>query len=61
MILLINDKEVCVSNAHYQKAGTGASNDEVMTEMSRCERSIPIKKGDTLAIHSVYDLKTHPM
>jgi hypothetical protein len=61
MVLLINDKEVCVSNALYQKVGAGASNDEVMTEMSRCETSIPIKKGDVMRIHSVYDLKTHPM
>jgi hypothetical protein len=61
MVLLINDKEVCVSNAHYEKAGAGASNDEVMTEMSRCTTNIPIKKGDVLRINSVYDLKTHPM
>jgi hypothetical protein len=61
MVLIVNDKEVCASNAMYEKAGSGASNNEVMTQMSKCENSIPIKKGDVLTLKSVYDLKTHPM
>jgi hypothetical protein len=59
MILKVNGKEVCHSTANYGKGGD--SNEETILEMSQCEKNIPIKKGDTLQLKSVYDLKTHPL
>jgi hypothetical protein len=59
MILYINGKKVCDSNAIYGKGG--GNNEETITVMSPCEKNIPFKKGDVLKIDSVYDLKTHPL
>jgi hypothetical protein len=59
MILKINGKEVCYSKANYGKGGD--NNEETILEMSQCDKNIAIKKGDTLQLKSVYDLKTHPL
>lgn len=59
MVLLVNDKEVCTSDATY--ANKGAGNEPTLTGMTPCKASIPLKKGDTLAMQSVYDLASHPM
>jgi len=59
MVLYINGKEVCTSNAVYGKGGE--STGDTITNMSNCEKNIPVKKGDVLTMNSVYDLKTHPL
>lgn len=58
MILLLNGKEVCNSDAVY---GKGGENYETILYMSPCPEAIPIKKGDMMELKSVYDLKTHPL
>lgn len=57
MIMLINDKEVCESKAVYAKEG----NQEKLMSMTQCPPSLKLKKGDTLTMKSIYDLKAHPM
>ncbi|KAF2674468.1 hypothetical protein BT63DRAFT_474211 [Microthyrium microscopicum] len=57
MILLINDKEVCVSAPIYTKA----NGFESIAGMPSCPEAIPVKKGDTLTMKSVYDLAKHPL
>jgi hypothetical protein len=59
MVMYINDKEVCASQAVYAKGGD--NNEETIHHMSKCENNIPVKKGDILTMSSVYDLKTHPL
>jgi hypothetical protein len=54
MILLINDKEVCTSFARYNDAN-------VITQMSLCPEVIRIKKGDTMIVRAVYNLKDHDL
>jgi hypothetical protein len=54
MILLINDKEVCTSVPKYNEAN-------VITSMSLCPEVIPLKKGDTMSIRAVYNLKDHDL
>jgi len=59
MVLKINGKEVCSSNAVYGKGGDIAG--EKILYMSLCGQNIPIKKGDVLTMNSIYDLKSHPL
>jgi len=59
MILSINDKEVCRSNAVYGKGGDIAG--EKILYMTFCGKNIPIKKGDVVTMDSIYDLKAHPL
>jgi hypothetical protein len=56
MMLYINDKLVCTSNAIYKKDTRDAG---TIDGMSRCGEVIPVKKGDILTIESLYDLKRH--
>lgn len=59
MILLVNGKAVCASEAVYGKGGQ--NNGETIIRMASCPSGIPIKKGDTIQLQSVYDLATHPL
>ena len=59
MILKINGKVMCTSNAVYGKGGDIAG--EKILYMSFCGQNYPIKKGDVVTLTSVYDLKTHPL
>jgi hypothetical protein len=59
MVLQVNGKDVCVSNAIYGKGGS--HNDETITTMTACPEGIPVKQGDYLTLKSIYDLKTHPL
>jgi len=59
MILKINGKTMCTSNAVYGKGGDIAG--EKILYMSFCGQNYPIKKGDVVTLTSVYDLKTHPL
>jgi len=59
MILYINDKEVCNAQAIYGKGGS--SNEETIIGQTPCPTGITFKKGDTMQLKSVYDLKKHPL
>lgn len=59
MMLYINDKEVCNAQAVYGKGG--ANNEETILQQTKCPVGIPFKKGDTLQLKSIYDLKKHPL
>jgi hypothetical protein len=59
MTMMVNDKKVCESEAIYAKGGD--NNDEVLVDMTFCNNSIPIKKGDELTLRAEYDLKSHPL
>jgi hypothetical protein len=52
MVLIINDKEVCTSVPKYNDAN-------VITAMSLCPEAIPLKKGDTMSVRAIYNLKKH--
>jgi len=54
MTLLINGNETCVSRPTYDSEG-------IITAMSLCRTPISLKKGSTLKIRSVYDLKKHKL
>jgi len=54
MILIINDKEVCISVPKYNDAN-------VIISMSLCPEAIPLKKEDTMSVRAVYDLSTHKL
>lgn len=59
MVMLINDKEVCESKAVYGKGGS--NNEETIVRMIECAPGLKVKKGDTLTLKTIYDLKTHPL
>jgi hypothetical protein len=54
MILYQNGKVVCESLPTYNSDG-------VITNMSLCPKPIPIKKGDTLSVSSVYNVAKYPL
>jgi hypothetical protein len=54
MVLIINDKEVCSSIPKYNDAN-------VITSMSLCPEPIPLKKGDTMSVRAIYNLKEHDL
>jgi hypothetical protein len=59
MILNVNGKDVCTSDASY---GKPPGSDEIsLLKMSLCPGEIPLKKGDSLTLKSVYDLSKHPL
>ncbi|KAE9988425.1 hypothetical protein EG328_011185 [Venturia inaequalis] len=60
MELFINGRKACVSKATY---GTSISGSEIKTinSMSMCTDPIEVKKGDTLSMGVVYDLKKYPL
>ncbi|QDS74106.1 hypothetical protein FKW77_009732 [Venturia effusa] len=60
MNLYINGKQACTSKATYGD-GIGGSETKMITSMSMCTDPIPIKKGDTLSMGVVYDLKKYPL
>jgi Stress up-regulated Nod 19 len=59
MIMMVNGKEVCESKAVYGKAA--ANNDEAVVDMTLCDKSVPLKRGDELTLKAEYDLKSHPL
>jgi hypothetical protein len=54
MVLFLNGREVCVSQAEYDHH-TG-----FIQAMSDCHDGIPVKKGDYLTMTAIYDLSAHP-
>ena len=54
MVLAVNDKEVCVSQADY---GTTSS---VIAGMSQCLDPVQVNEGDYFTLTAIYDLKAHP-
>jgi hypothetical protein len=54
MILLVNGNETCVSRPTYDTDG-------IIRAMSLCRTPINIKRGSTVKIRSVYDLKKHKL
>jgi len=65
MELYLNGKKVCTSNAVYGgKGGTMVIDGkkwETISEMTDCNGTIPVKKGDTLKMKAAYDLEKHPL
>lgn len=59
MVLFINDKEACISQATYGKGGD--NNDQTIVGLSMCPAIIPFKKGDVMTMDAVYDLGQHPL
>lgn len=59
MVLYINNKEVCTSQATYGKGGD--NNDQTIVGLSRCPATIPFNKGDVMTLDAFYDLATHPL
>ena len=63
--LILNGEHACSSKAGY--GGEGAPTNvngqswEVLSSMTYCGGPYPVKKGDTLALNVVYDLKKHPL
>jgi hypothetical protein len=68
----LNGKEVCHSEATYglgrmdhmdmdDKSPNDGKAVEILSKMSSCESTIPIKKGDQIAMVANYDLKAHPL
>jgi hypothetical protein len=54
MVLKLNGEEICTSKASYdEKNGING--------MSSCDKPIRVKKGDLLAMESLYDIVKHPM
>lgn len=53
-VLMVNGKDVCTSTPTYDKEG-------VITKMSLCPKSIPLKKGDTVSLRGTYDLTKHEL
>jgi hypothetical protein len=53
MVLYLNDKEICTSQATYEGHNIAA--------MNTCDKAIKVKKGDALVLKSVYDITKHPM
>lgn len=67
MLLTLNDKIICDSQAKYgldsRQTGPLAPNGkqwQVITEMSQCTSPVPVKKGDILQMRSNYDNGLHP-
>ena len=54
MVLTVSGKDVCTSRPKYDDKG-------VITIMGLCPEPIPLKKGDTVQIRSVYDLTKHKL
>ncbi|KAF1991429.1 hypothetical protein K402DRAFT_125257 [Aulographum hederae CBS 113979] len=65
MQLFVNDQPVCTSKATYGGEGGEMEVDgkkwETISGMGECGKSIPVKKGDSLKMSSVYDLAAHPL
>ncbi|KAF1811598.1 hypothetical protein P152DRAFT_483041 [Eremomyces bilateralis CBS 781.70] len=65
MVLFLNDKEVCTSEAIYGGAGgTTTINGkewEMLNGMSQCSNSIAVKAGDYISMEAFYDLAKHPL
>jgi hypothetical protein len=59
MIMMVNGKEVCQSNAIYSK--DSKHNSETIIDMTPCPDAIPLTKGDEISLQSIYDLKSHPL
>jgi hypothetical protein len=64
--LILNGKKVCTSQAGYgggddKTASVNGKEWAVLSSMSYCDGPYPVKKGDTLAMNVVYDLKKHPL
>ena len=54
MTMTLNGKEICTSNAEYNK-------ENGISGMSPCDQPIKVKKGDLISMKSVYDITKHPM
>jgi len=54
MVMTVNGKDTCTSLPKY-------NDQNVITTMGLCPQLIPLKKGDTLQIRSVYDLTKHKL
>jgi hypothetical protein len=54
MVLMVNDKEACVSEPKY-------SSDGIIVDMNVCPKPIQVKKGDYINLLSIYDLTKHPL
>lgn len=54
MVLKVNNKDICVSKANYNKAG-------VITHMDLCPDPIKVKKGDKIIVQSIYDLSKYKL
>jgi stress up-regulated protein Nod 19 len=54
MTMLLNGKEICTSNAEYDK-------ENGISGMSPCDQPIKVKKGDLISMKSIYDITKHPM
>jgi len=66
MIVYVNEKNVCISNATYGTSYTGelANNGKKWTtisKMSDCSNIIPVKKGDVIKLEATYNEKEHPL
>jgi hypothetical protein len=65
VIVKINGKPVCQSNAVYggkEATGKGGNAEgwQTIGEMTPCYGPIPVKKGDQMTLESTYDLEKHP-
>jgi len=53
--MFVNDKLICKSNAIYKGEKT-----KTIAEMSYCDTTTAVKKGDQITVTADYDLKEHP-
>jgi hypothetical protein len=60
VIVKVNNKTVCQSQAKYAKGGKEAGTWDALSSMGVCNDMVPVKKGDQLTITAQYDLGLHP-
>jgi hypothetical protein len=58
ILMKINDKQVCDSQAIYGKSGTGDW--LTIDHMTLCTQPIKVSKGDRVTLEAYYDHETHP-
>jgi hypothetical protein len=56
----LNGNETCKSNATYGGEGNKLEGKDILSEMSRCQEPLKIKKGDKASLIARYDLEKHP-
>src|ERR1700759_3628497 len=58
VVMKVNNKPVCTSNAEYRKGETGTW--DALSNMGVCTDIVPVKKGDTIGLTAQYNLELHP-
>jgi hypothetical protein len=67
VLISLNSDVICDSQALYEAKSvtTGSSHDghmgESMSGMTQCEKVLPLKKGDRIAVKATFNSTAHPM